>query len=133
MNIRNYGEKMQEVYVMLKSKLVNNFCLIGIIFYLITMFMLGAIMIYKVYTVFDDKTGYYAKPIFASAKGEAIRSFTEASNDITTQIGKYPEDFTLFEVGEYDDSNASFKCHETPHVVGKAIEFKSVSESVVKE
>ncbi len=80
-------------------------------------------MILKVFSVYDSKVESFFKPFYSQTKGEAIRSFTEISNDKQSQIGKYPEDFTLFELGDYDDSNASFKLLDTPKSVGLAIEF----------
>lgn len=77
----------------------------------------------KVFSVYDSKVESYFKPFYCQTKGEAIRSFTEISNDNTSQIGKYPEDFTLFEVGEFDDANCSFELLDTPSSIGKAIEF----------
>lgn len=80
-------------------------------------------MILKIFSVYDCKTEAYAQPFFMKTKGEAVRGFTDVSNDKSTNIAKYPEDFTLFEIGEYDDSNGMIKPHDTPVSVGKAIEF----------
>ena len=40
---------------------------------------------------------------------------------------KFAEDYTLFELGSFDDSNAVFACHMTPIPVGKASEFLAAS------
>lgn len=77
----------------------------------------------KVFTCYDCKVESYGNPFFMKTKGEAIRGFAEVSNDEKSQIAKYPEDFTLFELGEYDDSNGKFVLHSTPISIGKAIEF----------
>lgn len=82
-------------------------------------------MILKVYSIFDSKIGSYLAPFFPQAKGAAIRAFTEALNDPNHQFSKYPEDFTLFELGEWDDATASFTSHLTPLSVGTGLEFKS--------
>ena len=65
-------------------------------------------MITKIFSVYDSKAEVFGKPFFSGTKGLALRSFTEISNDSASEIGKYPADFTLFELGEYDDSNGSF-------------------------
>ena len=67
-------------------------------------------MIYKVYCVFDSKVEGYLNPFFMRARGEAIRAFSELVNDKSTNFGKYPSDYTLFELGDYSDSDASFCC-----------------------
>lgn len=80
-------------------------------------------MLLKVYTVYDTKAECYLQPFYCKSKGEALRSFTEISNDKNSQIGKYPEDFTLFELGEWSDATAKFGQHDTPISLGVAIEF----------
>ena len=80
-------------------------------------------MITKVFSVYDSKSEAFGRPMFAGTKGLALRSFTEISNDSGSEIGKYPADFTLFELGEYDDSNGSFNLHSTPISLGIAQEF----------
>lgn len=80
-------------------------------------------MLLKVYTVYDSKAEAYLQPFYCKSKGEALRSFTEVCNDKNSQIGKYPEDFTMFELGEFDDSNAQFKMYKSSVALGCAIEF----------
>lgn len=86
-------------------------------------------MIVRVYTVYDSKAEAYTTPQFYQTKGIAIRAFIEAIKQEDTPFCKYPEDFTLFEVGEFDDSNCAFNLYPTPVSIGKAIEFKSVVNS----
>jgi hypothetical protein len=80
-------------------------------------------MILKVYTVYDSKAEAFLQPFFSQSKGVAIRSFQEAVRDEKSNISKYPEDFTLFELGEYDDANSKFNLHNTPQSLGVAVEF----------
>lgn len=80
-------------------------------------------MILKIYSVYDSKAEAFASPMYFQTKGQAIRSFTEAANDKSHPIGKYPEDFTIFELGEFNDSNSRFTLYDTPYSLGLAIEF----------
>jgi hypothetical protein len=80
-------------------------------------------MITKMFTVYDSKTEAYLQPFFVASKGAAVRSFADAVNEEGHQFNKYPEDFTLFELGEYDDSNASIKKHDALIALGIAVEF----------
>ena len=82
-------------------------------------------MIVKVFTVYDSKAEAYLQPFYMQSKGAAIRAFTDLANDIQHQFYKYSEDFTLFYLGEWDDSNAKFISMLTPSPIGKAVEFKS--------
>ncbi len=80
-------------------------------------------MILKVYTVYDTKAEAYIQPFFSPTKGLALRSFQEALIDEKSNISKYPEDFTLFELGEFDQETAKFNLHNTPQSLGVAVEF----------
>ena len=79
-------------------------------------------MLHKVFTVFDSKIGSYCAPFFLKARGEAIRSFVDTAQGKDSLISSHPEDFTLFELGEFDDLNATFVLHPTPISLGVAVE-----------
>lgn len=78
----------------------------------------------KMYCVYDSKVESYGRPFFMKNKGEAVRGFQEIANDPTSQICKYPEDFTLFELGSFDDQTCKFVINSTPVSIGCAVEFK---------
>jgi hypothetical protein len=77
----------------------------------------------KIFCVYDCKVEAYGTPFFFKNKGEALRGFSEISNDIKTQIGKYPADFTLFEMGDYDEHTGTFSIYPAKVSVATAIEF----------
>lgn len=81
----------------------------------------------KVFTVFDSKVGAYGNPIFLRSKGEALRVFEHTVNTPDHQFAKNPEDFTLFELGSFDEEKAKFVLNSTPISIGLAIEFVKVS------
>jgi hypothetical protein len=83
-------------------------------------------MIMKVFTIYDSKAESYLQPFFMQSKGQAIRAFSELVNDEKHNFGKYPADFTLFELGVWDDSKALFTTYATPVSLGVAVEFKQV-------
>lgn len=76
----------------------------------------------KVYTVYDCKVEAYMRPFLLQTKGEALRSWMHVVNDPKTQFNKNPEDFTLFEIGEYDDHTAKLTSHATPVSIATALE-----------
>jgi len=84
-------------------------------------------MLLKVYSVYDSKVEAYLPPLYFKSKGEFLRSFAEAANDPKSNIGKYPADYTAFEIGEWDDSNCSFKLHKALISIGTANEFVKVA------
>lgn len=62
-------------------------------------------MIVKAFAVFDVKADTYSPPFFFPARGLAVRSFQATVADKSTTIGKYPQDFKLVELGEFDDQS----------------------------
>lgn len=81
-------------------------------------------MMQKIFTVYDSKLEAYMQPFFMSSKGQAIRAFTDTVNDPSTQFNKHPEDFTLFEIGEYDDQSGKVQNLPTANALGLALEYK---------
>lgn len=81
-------------------------------------------MMLKVFGIYDSKAEAYLSPFFMKSKGEAIRALSNHVNDPQHNFCKYAEDFTLFELGTWNDSNAKFELLNTPHSVGVLIEFK---------
>lgn len=80
-------------------------------------------MILKVFSVYDSKAEAYMQPFFFNSRGQAVRAFSDTANDPKSQLNRHAGDFTLFEVGEYDDSNGNMLNHK--HVnLGKALEFR---------
>lgn len=84
-------------------------------------------MILKVFTVFDVKANAHLQPFFSTTAGQAIRMFESSVNAPDHQFAKYPTDFTLFEVGEYDDSNGSFNNHKAIIDLGNALKYKTLA------
>lgn len=86
-------------------------------------------MISKIYSVYDSKAEQYMTPIFFQTKGLAVRAFAEAVNDGgKSQISKYPADFVLFELGEFDGDSCSFNLYPAPVNVGVAVEFVQANQ-----
>lgn len=76
------------------------------------------------YSVYDSKTGVFGQPNFLINRGAALRAWQEAANDNQSNIGKYPADFTMFEIGYWDDETGNVSMHHTKVSLGTALEFK---------
>lgn len=81
-------------------------------------------MILKAYAVRDTKSEIYNAPFFQKTHGEAERSFKQLANDTQSMVGRYPEDFDLYYVGEYDDQTGKFKANAAPEHIIKAVELR---------
>lgn len=79
-------------------------------------------MNHKIFAVRDAKSEVFNKPFFSLTHGQAERDFKTAVNDPQTQLNKYPEDYDLWFVGEYDDTTGKLIPSDTPQHVVKAIQ-----------
>ena len=58
--------------------------------------------------VYDVKAEAFGRPIFVSAPGLAIRAFMDEIKNSESQMHRYPSDFRLFQLGEFDDGLGVF-------------------------
>jgi len=56
------------------------------------------------YTIYDVASGVYMRPFFSQADGQAIRGFKDIATDAEHEVGKHPEDYTLYRFGTFDDT-----------------------------
>lgn len=82
-------------------------------------------MVTKVFTVYDSKAEVYRFPFFMQSAGMAIRAMIDLVNDGKSEISRFPADFTLFEVGSYNDQNGLLVALSSPLNLGVAVTFKN--------
>jgi hypothetical protein len=58
----------------------------------------------SIYSVFDSKAQAYIPPFFLQNDAVAVRAFTFSANNPEHDFGRFPVDYTLFKLGEFDDS-----------------------------
>lgn len=82
-------------------------------------------MMLQAYSVYDSKAKAFSAPFFAQNNDIAKRSFTQLANEKgTNNVSRFPEDFSLHHIGEFDDSTG--KLVELPHEnLGLAAQFKT--------
>jgi len=84
-------------------------------------------MINKMYAIHDSKVNAYDKPWTCRSRGEAIRSFADLINSKdNNMVAKHPEDYTLFEVADYNVETGVILPHPAHVSVGNALEFKEL-------
>ena len=81
------------------------------------------------YCVFDSASGVYDRPFCAQSDGAAIRSFGDIASDAEHPIGKHPECYSLYRVGEFDD-NAGALVAEDAICIGKAHELVAAARRI---
>lgn len=82
----------------------------------------------KMFSVHDSKAEGFIQPFFAPNDAVASRMFERAANDPTTDISRFAEDYTLFEVGSFDQNTGKCTSLETPKSLGLALIFKASKE-----
>lgn len=79
----------------------------------------------KAYSIKDSKAGIYHPPQYHETHGVAEREFHRLTNDEKSSVNKYPEDFDLYCVGEYNTQTGVFKSVDTPQHIIKAADIKN--------
>ncbi len=72
-------------------------------------------MRHKMFSIFDSQAQAYLPPFFLPESAVAVRIFGDCVNSDDHQFGKHPGDYTLFELGSFDDSVCVVSC--TPSAV----------------
>lgn len=81
---------------------------------------------YKICSVYDSKAECYGRPMFVPATGAAIRGFADEVNsgNKDSAAATHPEDFTLFEIGVWDDAAGTVEPYEIRKSLGNGVDFK---------
>lgn len=82
----------------------------------------------RLYSIYDSKAEQFSPPQVYHNDLLALRGFESIVNDDKMLIRKYPEDFTLYYVGNLSDSDGRYyveDCDESrvPILVGRAIDY----------
>ena len=86
-------------------------------------------MILKIYTIHDVASGVYMQPFCQIGRGVAIRAFSDSVKDKNHMFARHPGDYTLFEIGEYDDQTARMETYEVYISLGLALDYVDASQS----
>ncbi len=78
----------------------------------------------KIFSIYDSKAEAYLPPFFLNATGLALRYFEDAANNPEHDMSKYSADYTLFELGEFDENTCAFQFHNAMINLGLALNFK---------
>lgn len=80
-------------------------------------------MVLEIFSVYDSKAGAFLQPFFAQSKGSALRSFQDAACTQDHLFCKHASDFTLFHLGEFDDSTGRIVLRDAFEPLGTALEY----------
>lgn len=78
-------------------------------------------MIQHAFSVFDTAAQRFLEPFWAPTIEFAIREFRRAVNTDGHQFQQFPEDYTLFHVGSFNQERGEMVPLGTPHNLGVAV------------
>lgn len=78
--------------------------------------------------VFDSKAGAFMNPWPSQTKGTAIRAFAGTTPDISSELCKHPEDFSLVYLGEFDTITGKVDAVDVPENLGTLASFQGVRD-----
>lgn len=70
----------------------------------------------RIFRIYDTKAEQYGPLVAAHTNAEAVRQLEVIANDPGTEIGRHPEDFLLFHVGNYSGEVAAITASEPRHI-----------------
>lgn len=71
----------------------------------------------SVCAVLDAAAECYSNPFFSANKAVGIRDFHYACQDKSTSLGRNPEDYSLWYLGEFDDVLCTFDLLPAPEKI----------------
>lgn len=84
-------------------------------------------MIHGMYAIYDSKARAFMQPFFSLNHDTARRATATAVNDPGSMLHKFPEDFTLHALGQFEDENGAFLLTKAPENLGPVAQFKEVA------
>lgn len=60
--------------------------------------------------MYDKKAMFFDSPFCVENDIQAARAFDQAVNDPRSTLSKYPADFALYYLGEYDSGTGAVRC-----------------------
>lgn len=88
-------------------------------------------MIKPMYCIYDSVSQVYDRPFPAFNDEDAKRSVAQIVNDSNHPIGRNPEHFSLWNVGEWDDNKGDFLVASPIQCVCKCVEL-AIPNNVVQ-
>ena len=83
----------------------------------------------KVYSIYDSKAKAYRVPFIAVNDGMAIRMVQNVCYDTSSDLWRFGADFTLFEIGFWDEFSGRIEMHEAFLNLGTALDIQQRKES----
>lgn len=77
----------------------------------------------KVFAIRDVKSEGFFPPVTAPTRGAAVRDLVYSITQSASPMSKYPEDYDLYELGEFNESTGELVVSPTISLVGNVSTF----------
>lgn len=84
-----------------------------------------------IFSIYDAKAQAWLQPFFMPNAGTAIRAFVHAAQEPTHQFHVFAEDYTLFQIGEWDEQRGLIAQLESKIPLGTALEHLATTPEAV--
>lgn len=74
-------------------------------------------MFKSIVAIYDQKASLYSNAVCLDSVGVAKRQFSDQINDPSTPFGKHPHDYTLMEIGQFDDQSGIITALSKPNLI----------------
>lgn len=88
-------------------------------------------MVTKAFSVYDAKGKFFGVPFFMLNEGLASRAFDDLVNDPHSFVNKHPEDYQLYEIGEFRDDEAVMVTLTPMKLVATGLQFKKSQPEIL--
>lgn len=89
-------------------------------------------MLLKVFSVRDMKAEAFLQPYFTPTPGSALRAFGDACAKTDSPFYAHPNDYVLYEIGTYNDSDGMLSPLNPVKMMATAADFVKAPEKVIK-
>jgi len=87
--------------------------------------LIGTIEKHKIFVFKDQKSTSYGPPITVQTRGMFIRDVQDALKQGQMVWAKHPQDFAIFEIGEYDPFKGAVELYENKNCLGLVQDFQT--------
>lgn len=74
----------------------------------------------KLFAMHDIKAGFFLQPFPETSTVAALRGFEVAVNEGKSTFSRFPDDFALMELGEFNQQTGEIFVHASPQNLGTA-------------
>lgn len=83
----------------------------------------------KLFAIKDHKSGIFLQPNFQKSIPDALRSWEIISNEGDSMVSRFPNDFRLYHLGDFDEQTGEISILAHPSDLGSAADFKRAPDA----